>query len=43
MLGKVIQKPLTTDKNVTLRSLKDIKYNNIIEGGTAIGMVLLLL
>ena len=30
--------PLTTDKNVTLRSLKDIKYNNIIEGGTAIGM-----
>ena len=30
--------PLTTDKSVTLRSLKDIKYNNIIEGGTAIGM-----
>ncbi len=30
--------PLTTDKGVTLRSLKDIKYNNIIEGGTAIGM-----
>ena len=30
--------PLTTGKSVTLRSLKDIKYNNIIEGGTAIGM-----
>jgi len=30
--------PLTTDKNITLRSLKEIKYNNIIEGGTAIGM-----
>ena len=30
--------PLTTDKSITLRSLKEIKYNNIIEGGTAIGM-----
>ena len=30
--------PLTTDKNITLRSLREIKYNNIIEGGTAIGM-----
>ena len=30
--------PLTSDKNITLRSLKEIKYNNIIEGGTAIGM-----
>ena len=30
--------PLTTDKSITLRSLRDIKYNNIIEGGTAIGM-----
>ena len=30
--------PLTTDKSVTLRSLKDIKYNNIIEGGPEIGM-----
>ena len=30
--------PLTTDKSITLRSLSEIKYNNIIEGGTAIGM-----
>ena len=30
--------PLTSDKNITLRSLREIKYNNIIEGGTAIGM-----
>ena len=30
--------PLTTDKGITLRSLREIKYNNIIEGGTAIGM-----
>jgi len=30
--------PLTTDKSIILKSLKDIKYNNIIEGGTAIGM-----
>tara|TARA_Y200000002_G_scaffold343344_1_gene315775 strand:+ start:4656 stop:5654 length:999 start_codon:yes stop_codon:yes gene_type:complete len=30
--------PLTTDKSIILRSLKEIKYNNIIEGGTAIGM-----
>ena len=30
--------PLTTDKSITLRSLREIKYNNIIEGGTAIGM-----
>ena len=30
--------PLTTDKSITLKSLRDIKYNNIIEGGTAIGM-----
>ena len=30
--------PLTSDKNITLRSLTEIKYNNIIEGGTAIGM-----
>ena len=30
--------PLTTDKSITLRSLREIKYNNIIEGETAIGM-----
>jgi len=30
--------PLTSDKAIVLRSLKDIKYNTIIEGGTAIGM-----
>jgi len=30
--------PITSDKAIVLRSLKDIKYNNVIEGGTAIGM-----
>ena len=30
--------PITTDKTIVLRSLRDIKYNTIIEGGTAIGM-----
>ncbi|RSK41637.1 vWA domain-containing protein [Mangrovimonas spongiae] len=30
--------PITSDKAIVLRSLDDIKYNNIIEGGTAIGM-----
>lgn len=30
--------PITSDKAIVLRSLQDIKYNNIIEGGTAIGM-----
>jgi len=30
--------PITSDKNIVLRSLNDIKYNTIIEGGTAIGM-----
>lgn len=30
--------PLTSDKNIVLASLKSIKYNNVIEGGTAIGM-----
>ena len=30
--------PITSDKSIVLRSLRDIKYNNIIEGGTAIGM-----
>ncbi|CDF81097.1 BatA [Formosa agariphila KMM 3901] len=30
--------PITSDKGIVIRSLEDIKYNNIIEGGTAIGM-----
>ncbi|MBL4662346.1 MAG: VWA domain-containing protein [Flavobacteriaceae bacterium] len=30
--------PLTSDKGIVLTSLKSIKYNTIIEGGTAIGM-----
>ncbi len=30
--------PITSDKAIVLRSLKDVKYNSIIEGGTAIGM-----
>ncbi|TXD81470.1 VWA domain-containing protein [Subsaximicrobium wynnwilliamsii] len=30
--------PITSDKAIVLRSLRDIKYNEIIEGGTAIGM-----
>ena len=30
--------PITSDKGIVLRSLRDIKYNQIIEGGTAIGM-----
>ncbi|WP_411766325.1 vWA domain-containing protein [Winogradskyella sp. A3E31] len=30
--------PITSDKNIVVRSLRDIKYNTIIEGGTAIGM-----
>ena len=30
--------PVTSDKSIVLRSLKDIKYNTIIESGTAIGM-----
>ena len=30
--------PLTSDKGIVLSSLKSIKYNTIIEGGTAIGM-----
>lgn len=30
--------PITSDKSLVLRSLRDIKYNTIIEGGTAIGM-----
>tara|TARA_A100000171_G_C2140385_1_gene155005 strand:+ start:13729 stop:14730 length:1002 start_codon:yes stop_codon:yes gene_type:complete len=30
--------PLTSDKGIVLSALKDINYNTIIEGGTAIGM-----
>jgi Ca-activated chloride channel family protein len=30
--------PITSDKSVVLQSLKGIKYNTIITGGTAIGM-----
>ncbi len=30
--------PITSDKAIVLRSLSDIQYNTIIEGGTAIGM-----
>ncbi|WP_298493006.1 VWA domain-containing protein [uncultured Algibacter sp.] len=30
--------PITSDKSIVLRSLRSIKYNTIIEGGTAIGM-----
>ncbi len=30
--------PITSDKSIVLSSLNSIKYNNIIEGGTAIGM-----
>ncbi|MDP5158242.1 MAG: VWA domain-containing protein [Flaviramulus sp.] len=30
--------PITSDKAIVLRSLASIKYNTIIEGGTAIGM-----
>lgn len=30
--------PLTSDKSIVLSSLKGIKYNTLIEGGTAIGM-----
>ena len=30
--------PITSDKNIILNSLNDIKYNTIITGGTAIGM-----
>ncbi|WP_347923426.1 VWA domain-containing protein [Pontimicrobium sp. SW4] len=30
--------PITSDKSIVLRSLRDIKYNTIIDGGTAIGM-----
>ncbi len=30
--------PITSDKTIVLSSLNSIRYNNIIEGGTAIGM-----
>ena len=30
--------PITSDKAIVLRSLKSIKYNTVIAGGTAIGM-----
>lgn len=30
--------PITSDKTIVLSSLNSIQYNNIIEGGTAIGM-----
>ncbi|WP_242120613.1 vWA domain-containing protein [Aestuariivivens sediminicola] len=30
--------PITSDKAIVLRSLSSIKYNNVIEDGTAIGM-----
>lgn len=32
------QTPLTSDKNIILKSISDIKYSTIIEDGTAIGM-----
>ncbi|MDA9356639.1 VWA domain-containing protein [Flavobacteriaceae bacterium] len=30
--------PITSDKSIIIKSLKEINYNTIIEGGTAIGM-----
>ncbi|TYA74340.1 vWA domain-containing protein [Seonamhaeicola marinus] len=30
--------PITSDKTIVLKSLKSMRYNNIIQGGTAIGM-----
>lgn len=30
--------PLTTDKSIVLRSLADVEYSELLEGGTAIGM-----
>ena len=32
--------PITSDKSIVLSSLNSIRYNNIIEGGTAIGCLL---
>ena len=30
--------PITSDKTIVLSALKSVRYNNVIEGGTAIGM-----
>ncbi|MBG6131579.1 Ca-activated chloride channel family protein [Aquimarina sp. EL_43] len=30
--------PITSDKSIVLGSLKDVKYDNVLENGTAIGM-----
>lgn len=30
--------PITSDKSIVLSSLEDVKYNNVLENGTAIGM-----
>jgi len=30
--------PITSDKSIVLRAMKDVRYNNVLEGGTAIGM-----
>lgn len=30
--------PVTSDKNIVLAALEDLRYNTILEGGTAIGM-----
>ncbi|HZH69603.1 MAG TPA: VWA domain-containing protein [Flavobacteriaceae bacterium] len=30
--------PLTSDKSIVLKAINDIKFNTVIEGGTAIGM-----
>ncbi|MEP6261346.1 MAG: VWA domain-containing protein [Gillisia sp.] len=30
--------PVTSDKNIVLAALEDLKYNTVLEGGTAIGM-----
>ncbi|MBP2833342.1 VWA domain-containing protein [Aquimarina sp. U1-2] len=30
--------PITSDKSIVLSSMKDIKYDNVLENGTAIGM-----
>lgn len=32
------QTPVTSDKKIVLDALKSIEYNNVLEGGTAIGM-----
>lgn len=32
------QTPLTSDQNVVIKAIHDIKYNTVIEGGTAIGV-----